>query len=96
MPNYYPIMLDIRNRPVIVVGGDRVAAEKATALSASGAHVTVMNADFCAELQEMAARQEITLHQKAYEPGDLAGAFVVVATATHDPQLAVAIWNETQ
>jgi precorrin-2 dehydrogenase / sirohydrochlorin ferrochelatase len=96
MPNYYPIMLDIRNRPVIVVGGDRVAAEKAAALSASGAQVTVMNADFCVELQEMAARQEITLHQKAYAPGDLAGAFVVVATATHDPQLAAAIWNETQ
>jgi precorrin-2 dehydrogenase / sirohydrochlorin ferrochelatase len=96
MPNYYPIMLDIRNRPVIVVGGDRVAAEKAAALSASGAQVSVMNAAFCAELQEMAARQEITLHQKAYAPGDLAGAFVVVATATHDPQLAAAIWNETQ
>lgn len=96
MPNYYPIMLDIRNRPAIVVGGDRIAAEKAAALSASGAHVTVISAEFCPELREMAERQEITLHQKAYEPGDLAGAFVVVATATYDPQLAEAIWNETQ
>lgn len=96
MPNYYPIMLDIRNRPVIVIGGDRIAAEKATALSASGAHVTVMNAEFCPELQEMAERQEIILRQKTYEPGDLVGAFVVVATATYDPQLAEAIWNETQ
>jgi precorrin-2 dehydrogenase / sirohydrochlorin ferrochelatase len=96
MPNYYPIMLDIRNRPVIVVGGDRVAAEKAAALSASGAQVTVMNAEFCSELQAMAERDEIMLHQKAYEPGDLAGAFVVLATATYDPQLAEAIWNETQ
>ncbi|MBV9613926.1 MAG: bifunctional precorrin-2 dehydrogenase/sirohydrochlorin ferrochelatase [Ktedonobacteraceae bacterium] len=89
-------MLDIRNRPAIVVGGDRIAAEKAAALSACGAHVTVMNVEFCSELREMAERQEITLHEKAYEPGDLAGAFVVVATATHDPQLAEAIWNETQ
>ncbi len=96
MPNYYPIMLDIRNRPAIVVGGDRIAAEKATALHASGAHVTVMSAQFCPELHEMAERQEITLHQKAYEPGDLAGAFVVVATATYDPQLTEAIWNKTQ
>jgi precorrin-2 dehydrogenase/sirohydrochlorin ferrochelatase len=96
MPNYYPIMLDIRNRPVIVVGGDRVAAEKAAALSASGAQVTVMNAEFCSELQAMAERGEIMLHQKAYELGDLAGAFVVLATATHDPELTEAIWNETQ
>src|SRR5207237_10352401 len=36
-----------------------------------------------------------TLHHKAYEPGDLAGAFVVIA-ATNDPQLVQAIWTETQ
>ena len=39
-----------------------------------------MSTDFCSELQAMAERQELTLHQKMYEPGDLAGAFVVVAT----------------
>jgi precorrin-2 dehydrogenase / sirohydrochlorin ferrochelatase len=96
MPNYYPIMLDIRDRPAIVIGGDRIAAEKSAALSACGANVTVINAEFCLELQEMAERQEVSLHQKAYEPGDLAGAFVVLATTTYDPQLTEAIWNETQ
>ena len=55
-----------------------------------------MSTDFCSELQAMAERQELTLHQKMYEPGDLAGAFVVVATVTYDPQLAEAIWNEAQ
>src|SRR5712692_11676064 len=80
MPNYYPIMLDIRGRLAIVVGGDRVAAEKATALSASGARVQVMSQEFCDELFLLQAEQRsITLHQKAYEPGDLAGAFVVIA-----------------
>lgn len=34
MPNYYPLMLDIRNRPALVIGGNPVAAEKAAALSA--------------------------------------------------------------
>jgi len=43
MPKYYPVMLDVRDRLAIVVGGDRVAAEKAAALSASGAHVSVIN-----------------------------------------------------
>ncbi len=96
MPRYYPIMLDIRKRPAIVIGGDGVAAEKAAALSASGAQVTVMNTDFCPELLALEQRGAITLQQKAYETGDLAGAFVVVAAVTHDPQLAEAIWNETQ
>jgi precorrin-2 dehydrogenase / sirohydrochlorin ferrochelatase len=96
MPNYYPIMLDIRGRLAIVVGGDSVAAEKAAALSASGAQVRVLSQEFCDELCLLQAEQEsITLHQKAYEPGDLAGAFVVIA-ATRNPQIIQAIWAETQ
>ena len=39
--------------------------------------------------------KRVTLRRKAYEPGDLEGAFVVVA-ATNDTQLVEAIWTETQ
>ena len=95
MPKYYPVMLDIRGRRAIVVGGDRVAAEKAAALAASGAYVYVLSPEFCDALLKLAEQKRVTLYRKAYEPGDLAGAFVVVA-ATHDPQLVQAIWNETQ
>jgi precorrin-2 dehydrogenase/sirohydrochlorin ferrochelatase len=89
-------MLDVRGRLAIVVGGNTAAAEKATALSASGARVVVLNAEFCPELIEMEREQQVTLWQKAYEPGDLARAFVVVAATTYDPQLSEAIWQETQ
>jgi len=95
MPNYYPLMLDVRGRRAIVIGGDRVAAEKATALSASGAHVSMLSQEFCTELLAMAEQKQVTLWHKAYAPGDLAGAFVVIA-ATNDPQLIQAIWAETQ
>ncbi len=95
MPNYYPVMLDVRGRSAIVVGGDRVAAKKAAGLSASGAHVSVISPVFCDELLLQAKQKQVTLRRKAYEPGDLAGAFVVVA-ATNDPQLVQAIWAETQ
>ena len=96
MPKYYPIMLDIRGRLVIVVGGDRVAAEKAATLSASGAQVRVMSQEFCDELFLLQAEQRsVMLHHKAYEPGDLASAFVVVAVSS-DPQLIKTIWAETQ
>jgi precorrin-2 dehydrogenase/sirohydrochlorin ferrochelatase len=95
MPKYYPVMLDLRGRSAIVVGGDRVAAEKAAGLSASGAHVSVISPAFCDELLLQAEQKQVTLHRKAYEPGDLASAFVVIA-ATNDPQLVQAIWAETQ
>ena len=95
MPNYYPLMLDVRGRQSIVIGGDRVAAEKAAALVASGACVSVLSSEFCPELLAQAEQERVTLRRKAYEPGDLAGAFVVIA-ATNDPQLIQAIWAETQ
>jgi precorrin-2 dehydrogenase len=95
MPNYYPIMLDIRKRSVIVIGGNHIAAQKAAALVASGAQVTVQSTEFCAELRDMNQRDEIVLRNKMYETGDLAGSFVVVA-ATNDPALIESIWQETQ
>jgi precorrin-2 dehydrogenase/sirohydrochlorin ferrochelatase len=95
MPKYYPIMLDVRHRPAFVIGGNRIAAEKAANLSASGAVVTAINPDFCEELLSLEQRREVTLRYKTYEPGDLAGAFVVVA-ATNDPQCIEAVWSETQ
>ncbi len=95
MPKYYPVMLDVRGRSAIVIGGDRVAAEKARALWESGANVHILNPVFCDELLLLADQERITLRRKNYEPGDLAGAFVVVA-ATTDPQLVQDIWIETQ
>ena len=96
MPNYYPVMLDIRNRPALVIGGNLVAAEKAAALSASGAKVTVMSPGFCEELLDLAESHTVTLRYKAYERGDLKGAFVVVAVTTYEPELSEQIWCEGQ
>jgi precorrin-2 dehydrogenase/sirohydrochlorin ferrochelatase len=96
MPNYYPIMLDVRNRTALVIGGDQIAAEKATNLSLCGALVTAMAPDFCAELLDLERSGTISLRHKAYEPGDLKGAFVVVAATTHDLPLSKTIWQEAQ
>ena len=95
MPEYYPVMLNIRGRKAIVVGGNKVAAEKAASLAASDAHVAVLSPTFCPELMQQAEAGQVTLRRKAYEPGDLAGAFVVVAIA-ESHELVEAIWAETQ
>ncbi len=96
MPNYYPIMLDVRGRTAIVIGGDRVAAEKAANLNACGAQVTVQSAAFCDELLDLARSKAVNLRYKAYEHGDLADAFVVVAAVTYEPALVEAVWSEAQ
>jgi precorrin-2 dehydrogenase/sirohydrochlorin ferrochelatase len=96
MPNYYPIMLDVREQAALVIGGDRVAAEKARNLSLCGARVTVMGTTFCAQIHDLEQCGAITVRRKAYATGDLAGYFVVITTTTHDPALSERIWNEAQ
>lgn len=91
-------MLNLRERRALVIGGDGIAAEKATALAAAGARVTVMSASFCEALPSLAARRDLSvaLWQKEYAPGDLAGYFVVVAATTSEPELTEAIWREAR
>lgn len=64
-------------------------------LAASGARVSIISPEFGVEVQALEQRGQVMLCQKRYEPGDLAGAFLVVA-ATTDQQLIEAIWQETQ
>ena len=95
MPNYFPIMLDVRGRKALVIGGDSIAAQKAASLAASGADVLVQSQEFGEELLALHEQQRVSLLRKSYQPGDLAGAFVVIA-ATGDAQLAQALWTEAQ
>jgi precorrin-2 dehydrogenase / sirohydrochlorin ferrochelatase len=96
MPKYYPVMLDVRGREVLVIGGNSIAAEKAEALSGSGARVTIMSEEFGEEVKELEQRKRVTLWHKGYERGDLRGFFVVVAVTTYDPITSEVIWNEGQ
>lgn len=88
-------MLNIHERQAIVIGGNAVAAEKAAALIASGARVSVLGPEFCTELLTLAEQAKVTLIHKSYEPGDLAGASLVVAVPGTEQQVE-AIWRETQ
>jgi precorrin-2 dehydrogenase/sirohydrochlorin ferrochelatase len=88
-------MLDVRGRKTIVIGGNRIAAEKATALGMSGADVTMLSDHFDDEAVDLERRNEVKLLHKPYQPGDLEGAFVVVA-AVKDPDLIACIWLEAQ
>lgn len=95
MSRYYPALLDIRDRAAVVVGGNDVAAEKAAALAACGAQVTVISPEFCEALQAQAKRGAVKLCQRHFAPDDLAGAFVIIA-ASNDPNLVETIWSAAQ
>jgi len=74
------VMLNVRGRRCVIVGGGAVAARRAAALLDSGAEVTVIAPKVDAELAGLA----VTVHHRGYEQGDLDGARMVVV-ATDDP-----------
>ncbi len=83
---YYPINLDVQNRPCLVVGGGAVGHRKVNGLLKCGARVTVVSPAAVAALSEMAGRGIIDWHQRPYRPADLDGKLLVIG-ATDDEAL---------
>lgn len=78
---YYPVFLDIKDRPVFIIGGGAVAERKALSLLSAGASVTVISPRATKGLKELAAKKSIRLVNKAYKEGMLEGAFLVMCAA---------------
>ena len=88
---HFPINLDIRDKPVTVIGGGLVAARKCSALLEAGARVTVVSPELAPALSAMRDRGEISHRERGFIPGDCNGAFLVfAATDSHEANQAVA------
>ena len=80
--NYFPVFFDLRDQPVLVVGGGEVALRKVSLLERTGARITLVAPWIVGELQERADRGALHLHVRKFEPNDLDGArLVIVATS---------------
>src|SRR5689334_15579707 len=77
--DYLPVFLQLQARPVVVVGGGRVAARKVELLRRTGAQITVVAPDLLAELQELAAKGELRHQPERFTPSHVNGAVAVVA-----------------
>jgi precorrin-2 dehydrogenase/sirohydrochlorin ferrochelatase len=89
----FPVNLNIRNRPAVIIGGGAIAARKCLLLLEAGARVTVIAPSIAPRLEELAGDARITCHRRPYAAGDLEGAFLVFA-ATDDPAVNLAVAGE--
>jgi siroheme synthase-like protein len=76
---WYPIFLDLKDRPVLVVGAGKVALRKTKGLVESGARVTVVAPKHEREFETL----PVKLLQREFRTSDLAGVALVFA-ATDD------------
>jgi precorrin-2 dehydrogenase/sirohydrochlorin ferrochelatase len=90
---YYPIFLQVTGRPCVVVGGGRVAQQKAESLLTAGAGVTLISPTVTPALATLVAAQRIIHHRRHYTRGDLRGCFLAYA-ATDDADVHADIARE--
>ncbi|MBW4084742.1 bifunctional precorrin-2 dehydrogenase/sirohydrochlorin ferrochelatase [Paenibacillus sp. S150] len=81
MVKYFPIMLDLQDRRVVVIGGGAVAERKAGALLEAGAAVVLVSPSLTGTLAALAEAGRLCWVSRRYAPGDLEGAFLVYAAS---------------
>ena len=87
----FPVNLNLVGRPVLVVGGGRIAFRKVQQLLAAGGDVTVLAPQIIEEFNDI----PVTLLHREYATGDVAQ-FRLVITATGNTPVDQAIFDECE
>ncbi len=82
----FPMVVRLEARRCVVVGAGEIAESKAATLLECGAQVTVIAPRATESIQALARNGQLTWHCREFVPGDLEGAFLVIA-ATDSAQV---------
>lgn len=93
--NYFPLMVNIEFKKVVIVGGGHVARQKVEALLHTNAKITVVSPTVTDKLKTYLDEGKAVWKQKLFEPADLDGAALIFA-ATNDETVNDAVEEATQ
>lgn len=80
MANYYPFMVNLNQKLILVFGGGKVATRKVEALLPYGPSIKVVSPTLTSSLQQLVDEGKISWKQKTFDPLDLdEEAFLVLA-----------------
>ena len=89
----FPMFLKLSARPCLVVGAGTVAESKIASLMEASARVRVVAPEATLQVRSWSQSNTVEWRQRAFEPGDLDGMFLVVA-ATSSTELHELIFAE--
>ena len=95
MSQYYPVALDLRDRPCLVVGGGPVAEAKVEGLLEAGARVTVVSPALTRRLVSWAAEGRVAHRRGEYRASDLEG-HQLVFSATDRREVTEAVATDAR
>lgn len=82
----YPIMMNIKDKVAVVVGGGQIAHRKVIGLLQAGAQITVISPAIHVNIEKLLHTNKITWKKKKFESVDLDSALIVIA-ATNDQKV---------
>lgn len=92
---YYPVFLEMKDRPCVVVGGGAVAERKVEGLLAAGARVTVVSPVLTSALAVLRDEGRLEHVGRQYQDGDLEG-YEVAIVATDDGAINADVAREAR
>ncbi|MDR7415369.1 MAG: bifunctional precorrin-2 dehydrogenase/sirohydrochlorin ferrochelatase [Armatimonadota bacterium] len=92
---YYPVMLDVRGRRCVVVGGGALAEGKVVQLLEVGAEVVVVSPEVTDRIRRWAEEGRLRWVARPYRWGDLLGAWLGIS-ASEDRATNAAVWEEAE
>jgi len=75
----FPLFIQLKNRPVLVVGGGAVAARKVRAIVDAGPPVHVVAPALCTAMDAMVKSNQVTHDAREYAPGDTQNFWLCIA-----------------
>ncbi|HEY5625544.1 MAG TPA: bifunctional precorrin-2 dehydrogenase/sirohydrochlorin ferrochelatase [Dehalococcoidia bacterium] len=90
---YYPVFLDIADKPVVIIGGGTIAEQKVGGLLDAGAKVTIVSPELNETLTDLRDAGKLTHIVREYEAGDIEG-YELVVVATDSRAENEKVWAE--
>ena len=81
-PPFFPMMIDLQDKNVLIIGGGQVAARRAKTLLTCGARVKAISKNFYSKFPQV--HEKIT---RGFEVEDITTNFVLVIAATNDREI---------
>jgi len=91
----FPIFLNLKGRPCVVVGGGEVAARKAASLLRAGARVRLVAPELSEAARALLVSPQLEHISREYRRGDVSENVLAFA-ATDDPQVNATVCDEAE
>lgn len=75
----YPFMINIKNKPIVIVGGGKVATNRVLSLLPFEPNITVVSPTIDERLKPLYKEKQIQYEKRTFHPTDVKDAFIVIA-----------------